>query len=322
MLQLINSEQINEMLALRSGETKIGEKVVCGNIDHLKAQGVQYVILGIEECVGPKANLGNGGADKAWNAFLKAFLNIQNNQFLDGSIIGLLGSLSFDVEVNEVDHLRLQTHNIDEAVESIIFKVQSAGMTPIVIGGGHNNAFPLIVSSAKTYGSINAINCDPHADFRPLEGRHSGNGFSFAMNGGYLNKYFILGLHQSYNGNSIFQQFDEANSDEVKVLWTYLDNWLYGKSTFEKDLAIGLEFVKDKKVGLELDMDAISMMPSSAIGPSGLRLNDARRYVAKCASELDIAYLHLPEAAPSNEFEDKMVGKSLAYLVSDFIKNN
>jgi formiminoglutamase len=37
-----------------------------------------------------------------------------------------------------------------------------------------------------------AINFDAHSDFRILEGRHSGNGFSYAYEEGFLKKYFIL----------------------------------------------------------------------------------------------------------------------------------
>jgi formiminoglutamase len=195
-------------------------------------------------------------------------------------------------------------------------------MIPILIGGGHNNAFPLLMGSSRAFkDSLNAINCDPHADFRPLEGRHSGNGFSYAMNEGALNKYFILGLHQNYNSKSIYQMFKRFNKDEVKISWTYFDNWIYGKSSLKQDIETGIQFVKDKKVGLELDMDSIAYMPSSALGPSGIQLNEARVYITECATNLDVAYLHLTEAAPENSLEEKIVGKSLSYLVCDFIKN-
>jgi formiminoglutamase len=43
-------------------------------------------------------------------------------------------------------------------------------------------------------------------------------------------------------------------------------------------------------------------------------------YIRKMARNKKVGYLHLPEAAPKNEQDDKIVGKTLAYLVSDFIK--
>ena len=66
-------------------------------------------------------------------------------------------------------------------------------------------------------------------------------------------------------------------------------------------------------------MDAIANMPSSAQSPSGWRFDEVRTYLRKIASShQNIPYLHLTEAAPINESDDRIVGKALAYLVIDF----
>jgi len=65
-----------------------------------------------------------------------------------------------------------------------------------------NNAYPILKGTAGALGAskgINCVNCDPHADFRDLEGRHSGNGFSYAYADRFLSRYFIFGLHENYN---------------------------------------------------------------------------------------------------------------------------
>ena len=87
------------------------------------------------------------------------------------------------------------------------------------------------------------------------------------------------------------------------------------------DIEDVLRQISDVSLGVELDMDAIIDMPSSAFTPSGFSLEEARKYVIKCAKSKKAAYLHLPEAAPKNEREEAIVGKALAYLVSDFIKS-
>lgn len=322
MLTIIKHDTILDLVTLRNFEKKIGEDLNTGTVNQLAKKGVRFVLLGVQESVGPKANFGTSGTENAWNSFLNAFVNTQENQFIDVSEIGVLGSFQFDIEKENLDALRMQTSKIDQQVESVIKDIINHRMIPILIGGGHNNAYPLLNGSFQSYKeSINVINCDPHADFRPMEGRHSGNGFTYAMNEGALNRYFILGLHQNYNGKSIFNQLDKVNKDLEKVKWTFFDHWIYGKSTMEKDLEIGIEFVKNNYVGIELDMDAIAYMPASASGPSGIQLNEARKYISKCAASLNVAYLHLPESAPTNEVERRMVGKSLSYLVIDFIKN-
>jgi formiminoglutamase len=61
---------------------------------------------------------------------------------------------------------------------------------------GHNNAYGCIKGAAKglykagiiPLVQINAINLDAHADFRPLEGRHSGNAFRYADEDGLPGK--------------------------------------------------------------------------------------------------------------------------------------
>ena len=58
--------------------------------------GIRYVLLGICEDIGPKANLGNGGANEAWPAFLKRFLNQPHNQFIATQKVLLLGEVNTD----------------------------------------------------------------------------------------------------------------------------------------------------------------------------------------------------------------------------------
>ena len=44
---------------------------------------------------------------------------------------------------------RHAVHTIDEEVEPLIKLITAAGKIPIVVGGGHNNAYPLIKGAAK-----------------------------------------------------------------------------------------------------------------------------------------------------------------------------
>ena len=309
---------MNKFTNRREGETKLGERMRFGSVEEF-SQDVKFVILGVKESVGPVGNLGLTGAENAYDAFMKAFCNIQSNKFLDGAQIGVVEPLEYG-STNNIAASREMVGIIDEEVKNTIKKIATAGFTPIVIGGGHNNAFPIIEALAFVKkASISSVNLDPHADFRPLEGRHSGNPFSSAMENGSLHRYFALGLHQSYNGKSIYEMMDKFNSKELRVHCTYFDDWVYGNSTLADDLKTAIDFVKETAFGSELDMDAIKMMPSSAQTPSGVTLEEARFFVCQMA-KAGSCYLHLPEAAPNNLAEDRIVGKALAYLVSDFVK--
>src|SRR5688572_10203804 len=84
---------------IRRFETKLGERVQVSQGGNLAAAiaetTARYVVLGIPESIGVKANHGLGGTDTAWIAFLQAFLNIQSNDFLSGEELMVLGSFDF-----------------------------------------------------------------------------------------------------------------------------------------------------------------------------------------------------------------------------------
>ena len=311
--EYFNSENLNQLFSVREGEEKLGQKVRI-NSTPIDLNG-KFVIIGVAEDIGPRANLGFAGAEAGFSAFITRFLNVQSNRFLNGSDIVVYGvvrcSETFSISDDLVE-LRNTVEHLDLLLEEVLQVVFSSGGIPIVIGGGHNNAYPII----KAYSHVNqkkidVLNIDPHADFRKLEGRHSGNSFSYAMQEGALGKYTVLGLHQSYNSESMLQDLEKQGVD-----FTFFEDYIDDKELFYRDL---FKF-EDKQFGLEIDMDTIKQMPSSAYTPSGFSVEEMRRAIRFISSSSDVVYLHLPEAAPQNEREATFVGKVITYLVTDFIK--
>lgn len=313
--QQSTKDMVLSCVSQRDGEVKLGEKVaVYSDLENFPGK---YVLLGVKEDVGPRANLGLSGSDAGYACFLKRFLNMQSNSFLSGEEVLLLGEVCVNSVITELGALRKGVAELDDLLVSLLVPIYEKGLIPILIGGGHNNAYALIKACSMVQDkAMDVVNCDPHADFRALEGRHSGNSFSYAMEEGWLANYAVLGLHQQYNSQSMLDRLVE---EECYV--TFFEEYLCGDRNFLKDVDDVLRQVKDTVLGVELDMDAIINMPSSAFTPSGFTLEVARRYLIKCAKSKKAAYLHLPEAAPKNEREEAIVGKALAYLVSDFIKS-
>lgn len=319
--QFFSEVNLNELLKPRKGETKIGEKISFGT--DFKSSSAIFVILGIEESIGVKANLGLSGTHTAWPAFLKAFLNIQHTDKLNGENIHLLGSFNFQQiadNAQTVDDFRELVPVIDDDVSPLIQEISAAGKIPIVIGGSHANAFPIIkgVSQAKKR-TINVINLDAHADFRALEGRHSGNPFSTAKAEGFLAGYSILGLHENYNSQNML---DEMRKQKGIRFYFWEDIYLRKKISFEDAMADFIQLNQNKHCGIELDMDSIAGVLSSALTPSGFSTTEARYYAYQCGHHLNAAYLHICEAAEALEtgVKNNTIGKLLSYIVSDFIK--
>jgi formiminoglutamase len=327
----------------RRFETKLGERlqVIKDPKDvekSLAESNAKFVIVGIPEDIGVKANHGVGGADSAWEPFLQAFLNIQSNDFLEGSDILLLGHFDFNeisslIERNahtpqeRVDAYRHAVNEVDEAVEPLIKIITEYKKIPIVIGGGHNNAYPLIKGAAKglykagllPLASLNCINLDAHADFRPLEGRHSGNAFSYAEEDGYLQKYCVIGIHENYLNQNIWM--DVVNNPFVDFI-TYEDIFIHEKKNFLQAVAHATTFTDDNYTGIDVDLDCVANTLSSALSPSGVDAVHARQFVSYAAADTKTAYLHISEGAArlSDGRSSETIGKLISYLVSDFLK--
>ncbi|MDP1765242.1 MAG: formimidoylglutamase [Sediminibacterium sp.] len=338
-----DKRDVLSLTRIRRFETKLGERIqVLADHTSLEASLQQsastYVLLGIPEDIGVKANMGIGGTDSAWLSFLQSFLNIQSNDFLEGGNILLLGHFDFSdieqlIEKNAHDFderlaaYRHAVNTIDDEVEQLIHIITQNKKIPIVIGGGHNNSYPCIKGAAKglykagviQLAQINAINLDAHADFRPMEGRHSGNGFSYAEADGYLEKYCVVGLHENYLPQNVWM--DMVNNPFVDCI-TYEDIFLHEKRTFLQAVGHATEFTDDTHCGIEIDLDIIEHALSSASSPVGITPSHARQFVSFTSSESKVAYLHISEGATklSDGRTNDSTGKMISYLVSDFVK--
>ncbi len=321
----------------RSGEVKFGEKMITipkeGNtIEFLKKCEAQYVLFGIPEDVGVRANFGRPGTASAWKSAISSIANIQHNRFCKGSQIIILGTLDVSEEMEEAkdldfhltsDRLKLSAlvEKIDKDVVHIITSIIKCGKTPIIIGGGHNNAYGNIKGTALALGKpINAINFDAHSDYRILEGRHSGNGFSYAYEEGFLKKYFIFGLHENYTSKNVL---DILKKIEERVNYnTYDEIKVRQEKNFQHEMQYALDFIKNDAYGIEIDLDSLPNIATSAMTMSGFSVEELRQFISFFGKNPNATYLHICEGAPElgEEKNNHLIGKLIGYLITDFIK--
>ena len=328
-LKLYNYRTIEKLVSKREGETRLGEKIsFIENLEEISKSKAKFVLFGIPEDIGIRANHGKPGASKAWEACLNSFLNIQENEFTNAENILLLGEIDCKTEMQKAANIDDKDPNyyaklgdlvekIDEKVSFLVEKIVSAGKIPIIIGGGHNNAFGNIKGTSKAIKKpLNILNIDAHTDLRKLEHRHSGNGFSFAQRDGFLGKYAIFGLHKNYTPQYIFDEIKSVSNIKFHLFEDLILQTHQGKmAAFNSQL----EFINKQPFGLELDCDAIINFPSSAQSPSGFALNMVRNFLQLTSEEKNCKYLHICEAAPSSK-SPVQVGKALSFFITDFIK--
>tara|TARA_B100000768_G_scaffold42271_1_gene41144 strand:+ start:50382 stop:51410 length:1029 start_codon:yes stop_codon:yes gene_type:complete len=333
-LQIITSETLDNITTKRSGETKFFEDAkYVSNLNDLPSlladSKVKFVLFGIKEDIGVLANNGQAGAKNTWDPTLKSLLNLQSNEFTNPSNVLILGHLDFTdlydvlstVKTDQLQHTyRTYVEKIDQCVTQLVCTIVKAGKIPILIGGGHNNAYGAIKGSSLALESkINALNFDAHTDLRALEGRHSGNGFRYAIKEGYLDRYYIFGLHENYTSKEVLN-YIEASKSNIKFN-TFEDLSVRKKNSFKKASKIAMGFISNSKFGIEIDCDAIQNIPSSAQTPSGFSVNQTRRFVHYFGSHPNATYLHICEAATSinDSLTNAQTGKLLSYLITDFL---
>lgn len=342
-LKIYTKTDILSLTKIRRFETRVGERlqVLKDSTDIVKSLAEsksKFVLFGIPEDLGSKGNLGAGGTDTLWLPFLQSFLNIQSNDFFDGEEILLLGHFDFgDIQYlidntakNEEEKTEAYRHaviTIDNEVEHLVKLITEADKIPLAVGGGHNNSYPLIKGAAKglhkagklALAQLNCINLDAHAEYRPLEGRHSGNPFRYAEEDGYLQKYCVIGLQE----NEIPQNswVDIVNNPFIDCI-TYEDIFVHEKRTFMQSVSHATGFTEDTMTGIDIDLDIIQGPMSQSLTAAGISIAQARQYVSFAAADTKPAYFYICEGVTrlADGRSDSGSGKLAACLISDFVK--
>lgn len=297
----------------REGEIKLAEKIHFGEA----STSAKYVILGISEDIGPQMNGGNPGSNLGFDSFVKALQTVQSNSFLDGAQLGILGEIVQNSPFSSIDQSKGWVEELDAFVEQIVHSFVDSEQHLIVIGGGHNNALPLLRWAKKSQKrEVHAVNVDPHADCRTAAFRHSGNSFSIGLDEGTIERYSVFGLHESYNNTHILNYLRERKCD-FNTFESYLDDSSKWWENWQKFIH---QLPKNSNLSLDIDLDAIAFLPSSALTPSGFTIEEIRKIIRSLASQKKIRLFHLPEGAPTSEVEQRLYGKMLSYFVCDFVK--
>lgn len=297
---------------------------------------IKLAFIGIPEDIGVRANYGRAGARDAWRAFLNTFLNFPVSSNLDMARCAILGEVNLDelqIKSDElsIDHpdyiseLRNICALVDERVAPVVENIVSNGVVPILIGGGHNNAYPVIKGTVHALRRLGAagdcfgcINIDAHADLRVKEGRHSGNGFSYAIEEKLLHRYCVIGIQEATFSEKLREQFAYYGQRYVSFEEMVVRNSL----CCDAHLKVPLEWVVQgsQQYGLEVDLDCIADMPSSAKSPYGFALTDVARIIHPLISVKPPVYIHFTEGAPSlGDDGNRHVGRALAFLLSGVI---
>jgi formiminoglutamase len=348
-LVIYDKEYLLGQISSREGEAKIGQELSFlaspqitefeANLHLAALDGARFAVLGVPEDIGSRANYARGGADGAWKAFLQAFLNFESNQFFNPGRAVFVGHIQVADLIKEankasenghvpVHKLRELCGQLDKRMAPVIELIVAAGLEPVVVGGGKNNTFPLVRGTVaglrrkrllEIDEGIVVVNCSAHAEFRILEGRHSGNAFTYADADDLLKAYFVLGLQEAYNAGEMLDRLASAEFQYV----TYEQMAIRREFGFEEAIQRFIANVHrvGGKFGLELNLDALANIPSSGLSAIGISFEQASRYIYALSSTSDSAYFHIAEGAPALAYDGETIaGSVIANLVLTYMK--
>jgi formimidoylglutamase len=152
-------------------DPRMGEIVLRGEKNY--TEEVKIGIVGVPTDEGVKRNGGRVGAKDGPDAIRTEFY--KRTSFVIGKEKSPAIVPVFDFGDITIGKTLEETHDrLSEVVHSLV----SADIVPIVLGGGHDIAYPNFAGFSKGKRSVGVINIDTHLDYRkPIPKRNSGTSF-------------------------------------------------------------------------------------------------------------------------------------------------
>lgn len=179
MKQYVEAVKLNDLFTSRndSDDKRIGDIIIPLTDFHEELSGA-IVLVGVPQDEGVRRNGGRTGASKAPDAIRKAFYKLTPFYNTTNQRLSIENLRIFDTGNIRTDGVELE--EIHKRQREVVRKLLQLGALPIVIGGGHDIAYPDGAALGDGGQSLGILNFDAHTDVRPLiDGKyaHSGSGF-------------------------------------------------------------------------------------------------------------------------------------------------
>ena len=106
--------------------------------------------------------------------------------------------------------------------------------------------------------------------------------------------------------------------DDIDFI-TYEEMFVYQRKSWAQALQDAAQFLGEgTATGIELDLDSVEGVPSSAVTPCGVSAREALQFVVQMSDRLDVKYLHICEGIATRD--NTLVGKLICSMVLTFVK--
>lgn len=304
----------------RSGDSedpRIGDICVY-DLQSLPEAPCVVAILGVPQDIGVERNGGRVGAAEAPAAIRRALTKLAPTAFLSALQSGELALC--DLGNIETDGKTLE--QIHDEHYDIVAQLVRRGIVPIVLGGGHDCAWPTVRAISSDGQPYGVINIDAHTDVRPLkDGRaHSGSPFRQMLDmpssclapGGFVefgiqstgaSAYHIASVRQA--GMHVMM-LDDIRRDGIHAAW---------QRAMSHAAASGRTYVS-----VDMDAFASAYAPGvSAPAADGFAPHEVRACLTHAAASGSLTALDIVEVNPRYDVDGR-TAKLAAQLIADVIQ--
>ncbi|RPI67690.1 MAG: hypothetical protein EHM43_06865 [Ignavibacteriae bacterium] len=194
--------------------------------------GLACVFIGVPQHIGVERNNGRPGAEQGPRQIRSALTRSATSAIVDAVHSGHLTL----IDAGDIDPEGLTLEQIHDSLHDAVRGLLEMSAFPIILGGGHDTAWPSI-RAYETFGeAYGVINIDAHADVRPLkpESRaHSGSPFrqmldvegSVLIPGGFvefgLQSHTVAAAHLAYvrDRGMHVEMLDAIRAEGCDVAW-------------------------------------------------------------------------------------------------------
>lgn len=313
-------QPVDETLIYRSGDPqdpRIGDLCIY-DVQALPEAPLIIAILGVPQDIGVERNGGRVGSAAAPSAIRRALTKLTPTAFMPAMQRGDFALC----DLGDIDTAGKTLEQIHDEHHDIVAQLVKRGIVPIIIGGGHDCAWPTVRALSSVGTPYGVINIDAHTDVRPLkDGRaHSGSPFrqmldmqqSHLTAGGFVEFGIQSTAASAHHIASVrdagmhVEMLDDIRQDGVIASW---DRALTHAS------ATGKVYVS-----VDIDAFASAYAPGvSAPAADGFTPAEVRPCIKRAAASGALAVFDVVEVNPRYDLDGR-TAKLAAQLIADVLE--
>lgn len=283
-----------------------------------KAEGVSCVLLGVPQHIGVERNSGRPGAARGPLEIRSALYRLSAGLVLDPISSGAMKL--FDIGDIEIHGKTLE--QIHDELYDVVVDVISNGGIPIVLGGGHDIAWPTMHALITLGRRFGVVNIDAHADVRPLHDNvraHSGSAFRQLLtvkDSGLIDKGLVEFGLQSVSVSAQHLKYLAENGGQVYMLDEIRERSII--TSFRN----AIDSIAGSQLYVSLDMDAFASAYSpgvSAPSADGFLPADIGPCLRHVGRQNNLAAFDVAEVNPDFDVDgrtSKLAGVMIMQLLS------